>query len=1452
MNHKSDICSLHYLVGTLSTNYKGVITSLVIRNFCINNDDGRTVFKGELLYMPPGVYEICLMFSGAELAREGIRNGFFELRTDVGVLDETRNLQLDIVQQGRHIGTFLLQRSYRGGMYVSAMELSEELSAINFKQLESSVQGYDGLKTRADTLIASVLSAKKDWKGLSEDINTFSHNLFWYMRGAFYLWVPLLMRFLRLSCENLQGSERERALSNLLAIIELPLKEEKNDVLLAGAVDIWKGQVSGIEPSLKYRGFIDTIRNIHRRLPEIDIDVLVQQQLSSLKDVSRNSPVLSMDVINYFGSEISEDLLHRFTAAGRAALDMQIQEAEAAIAESRIEEAIARASELDPQALAREKLAAALFAMLSEEAGRLDEGLLAPVMNELASLVAGVDPGERLQFIISYKLLLKKFFELGRTRACAVILETAGNTVIENDVLLNREIASLITKSGDEELADIYMRALIAIHMPPPRIAGFSDVSWAELADPEHYNVLTGFMHIIALDPRRFRGLLIHLVSNVFVSGVFISDDRIFQREVTAYLNAVDMREDFLLHYMLLRRLPVYFNEVGAAGKIREYSTELDSWGNDQVIYFLRKQLHVNASSNNIRLFERVITFWVTGDPEDIAAAVPVSVREAIDPVLSEQYGQVIRALFQGFGVLQDGRIVFRKLLSLSPDQISEGLTNVAGCPDEIRSKIYLACVLYREVVSKYAFHRRAESGDELPHAVMGSTLKMMESLKKTVMSEDRTEAQESFYFKRHIAFGIPSVIGSYHEPKFDALSEILRCEEDFRLLIEDMVVNIESRDDAIVPAEMDKWIAALQHINRFFIFHDLGNPVVSELIEILGSNSLCLSQVIDLLRIWQRELTWMVELLYRTFQGPITGVLSSYRRDELPDDLKELAGRPEGFLVRASDTIIRDMINSIAGFEETDRLLNCLIKRLMVQMKTDGDGMVFGQDEKLLQKPWYLLEDIDSSEIEMLGPVLGGKAKNLVTLKGKGIHIPYGATFSSRLSLAGDKYIESSQFQRDLRTVVSKIENNTGQGFGSAENPLFLSVRSGSYISMPGILSTILYCGINRECVEGFAGTSGDERLAWDSYRRFIEHYASIVHGVSDEDFVNVHKQVLGVGDSADIMSADAGQMRSVAQACNLMLKERGIIIPEDVYEQLRLSIIAVFRTWQGAKAVQFREGMNVSSQWGTSVTLMPMVYGNRIGAGSAVFFTRKPRTLQKGIYGEIREAATGDDIVYGRYMNRAISSDDGSLDSLEVTDKDLFKGYHNLASEIEAAMDGIPQEVETVYVRGSEAAEIFVLQTKRMEFHKGLTKKFHDICKMESSIIGRGIGMHGGALSGTVTFSMDPEYIRNLKLVSEQPVILLRNETSTEDVSVMPAVDGIITATGGATSHAAILSQKFDLVAVVGCTDMIVGEMPDGSPMATIGGYEVKESEHLSIDGSTGLVYSAFCKFTIKEQRY
>jgi len=1455
MEKATDICYLDYLVGTLATAYKGLVTSLVARDFCITVREDTTEFKGTIISLPEGQYIICLMNGGIEIARNDLRAGSFRLITDSSAIETAGNLQLDVVQNGRHIGTFLLKKETRGGVFASAIEVSQDLRGIRAVALVDSVKEWDGIKRTAEMLISHILSTKKDWRSLSEDINSFSKDLFWTVRDAFYLWHEVLIRFSLRAYENGDKGLRNRALSNILSLIELPLEKETDTAKLAHFASVWIQELSStrIDFSLRAGHMLRTLGQVSERLPELDLNPLIRAFLLSLKDKAASSHALKARLFDALGEGLSGELLLPLTKYSDKARNIFIHTID------EIKKRLENGTEsslllddirpLDVHLLDRENMLAVFFDTLTANISKISDRNLAYALSVLPD-VNDLGADARRIVIMNITALLKILLAEKRGGACRLMLETTGVSSLNDDILLSAGTARAILASSDEELIAFYQERLKGIIIPPPKVSGLSRDTWAEIVNPSHLKRLSAFLGIIAADGMRLKDILVHVISNLFITGVWIPDDRLFQRDISSYLNSGVLKNNFLLHYLLLRKFPSYFSEVGASGRIRELTTDIDSWGDDTVLYFLRKQVHVNASSNNIRLIEQIISAWVWHDLSLLNKWVPEDIISGMKKDHLAMYSPAMRHLFNSLDIISGDTVQFEKLLECTDSDLDRTAESI-DTKEEVRKKITLLCRIYREIRAKYDLQgARTERLADLKTG-FAEALERLRQLKAIYTSGEKTLPSESLYFKRHIAFGIPSVIGSYHEPKFDSLAQTFRIEEQVRLLLEDLILQVEKTGEATDAGTLRTWIECLGYIHELFVLHELDNFQAGEALVILKTSGLRLSQVSDVLKIWQRELTWMVELCYRTFRKPLTDLLMRYPRQDLPGFLMRIGTDDESFIDKAVDVTIRDVISSVTGFEELDRLLNSLIKKISSLVESGRDFRM--PDPGVIERQkWYLLSDLSPAKVSALAPLLGSKAKNLVYLRDRGIRVPYGAVFPSDNTAYYEEYVSGPEFKHTLREAVSAIERKTGLTFGGRADPLFLSVRSGSYISMPGILSSILYCGMNRNTLEGFADATGDPWAACDSYRRFIRHYAEVALEAETSIFERIQNEILERKGVKELRDLDAGGMQEIVDLCLGRLEESGLRIPEDPYEQLERSVQAIYRSWYSGKADQFRKAMAVSEYWGTSVTLMNMIYGNRRGSGASVFFTRIPVSFGRGIYGEIREAGTGDDLVYGRFTNRPLSRRQTSRDdSLEDRDPDLYRAYNEMALRVEDAMGGIPQEVESAYVMEGNRRLIYILQTKRMEFGTGSAERFDDSCRMESSVIGRGIGVHGGALSGIVTFTASTEHIRKLKEDSQQPVILLRRETNTDDVSVMPGIDGIITSIGGATSHAAILSQKFDVTAVVGCTDMKISDAKY-MPHAVIGNYEVREGSPISIDGSTGLIYSGICLLRIKGRRY
>ncbi|HSQ77548.1 MAG TPA: PEP/pyruvate-binding domain-containing protein, partial [Nitrospirota bacterium] len=1150
-----------------------------------------------------------------------------------------------------------------------------------------------------------------------------------------------------------------------------PLEHEADEQVLRPMVDLWVNELKGssVDLSAQHRAAARIFSAIHEKFPGADIAPVLGGLLTSLRKKVASLPALSSSTLRAFEARTTAGeyaVLADYGESRQEELIQMLDETGRDLDRGLLSKTLAQIIGLDPDFFDDRKMVTAVYETVVRNITADSADDFTAALTEIFSLFPQLSVRALDAVLSNAPLVMAKLVSAGRTDACARLLAgiAQADPSVKDKIVMDPGLAAAILRSEDEEFIAQYVSVLERIVIPASKVRALSTETWAEIVNPLHLERLSKFMDILQFGGERLRGVLVHVIVNLSISGVFIPDDRLFQRNVSSYLNSEAVRGDFLLNVLLLQKLPVYFNEVGAVSAIRDLSTELDSWGNDPVLYFVRKQVHVNASNYNVRLLEKVIASWVYEDPGLVRDAIPVDVSRGLKPELFKRYAAFIRPFFESIGILDAKELHFDKLLAVPVEKFKAVLQE--GKPDEIPTKVMLLCRLYRELVRKYSVVSAGIDRKDV-YGALREHLDEARKLVHVVLDPEKTAAAESLYFKRHIAFGIPSVLGTYHEPKFDALAGLLRNDAGTSVLFEKMLAGIAEGEQKFTPAQAVSWLRTLGAAYETLRLHGLENMQMKELAEIMDKNRLHLSQVIDLLKIWQKELAWMVEFFNRTFHQPVTDILIQFPKEDLPEYLINLDLDDPDFTNKAADIVVRNMINSVPGLVEADRVIERLIGVFTTRRELLDEELNEQQPEE--DRRYFLLHELSDPDATRLGPLLGSKAKNLAHLVNRGFRVPPGVVFSAALTNQYETYVESAGFETTLRQAMKQLEEKTGMQFGNAKRPLFVSVRSGSYVSMPGILSTILFCGMNNDTLAGFMQETGDPRLGWDSYRRFIEQYAAVVLGLDAGILESIAGDVLRQCDLKRREECEAGQLEQMVKLELAELSRRGLSIPEDVYEQLKQSIRAIYASWSSERAQQFRKATRTSEHWGTSVTLMQMVPGNAVGSGASIFFTRNPFTNAKELYGETREQTTGDDLVYGRYQGRPLSRKQAGNreESLEARDPALFKQHRELADKIEQAMGGLPQEVEVAYTRDPDGSRaISVLQTRRIEPGAGYVSAFDEICNMEPQIIGRGVGAHGGALSGVASFARTAEEAVRLAQEGTMPVVLLRTMASTDDV--------------------------------------------------------------------------------------
>ena len=488
---------------------------------------------------------------------------------------------------------------------------------------------------------------------------------------------------------------------------------------------------------------------------------------------------------------------------------------------------------------------------------------------------------------------------------------------------------------------------------------------------------------------------------------------------------------------------------------------------------------------------------------------------------------------------------------------------------------------------------------------------------------------------------------------------------------------------------------------------------------------------------------------------------------------------------------------------------------------------------------------------------LLGGKGANLAEMTGLGLPVPQGFTITTE---ACTQYYEdgreiNAEIQAQINEYIEKMEEITGKKFGDKENPLLVSVRSGARASMPGMMDTILNLGLNEDVVEVIAKKSNNPRWAWDCYRRFIQMYSDVVMEVGKkyfEELIDKMKAERGVTYDVELTADD---LKELAGQFKTEYKEKiGQDFPDDPKEQLMGAVKAVFRSWDNPRANVYRRDNDIPYSWGTAVNVQSMAFGNMgDDCGTGVAFTRDPATGEKKLMGEFLINAQGEDVVAGvrtpmpiakmaeefpeafeQFQNvcQTLENHYRDMQDMEFTveNKKLYmlqtrNGKRTAQAALKIACDLVDEGMRT------EEEAVAMIDPRNLDTL--LHPQFDAAALKAATPIGKGLGASPGAACGKIVFTAEDAENWNAK---GEKVVLVRLETSPEDITGMKASQGILTVRGGMTSHAAVVARGMGTCCVSGCGDIA---MDEANKKFTLAGKEFHEGDYISIDGSTGNIY-------------
>lgn len=1067
---------------------------------------------------------------------------------------------------------------------------------------------------------------------------------------------------------------------------------------------------------------------------------------------------------------------------------------------------------------------------------QLENHLLYDINRLLRDIIKDLDHNQVIDFTSLSFDLFKEFKELHTS------------TILDCILTLGKEISS----TGDLPLINHFTSRIIDFgFIYPGKISVSSD--WQVISNKNHVKNIRVWLDLIETSPKKFKKLLSALIVNLKLGGIFISDTDLFQRDITKLLNS-EITPMYKQIKKLARIFPVYFKEVGAEGKLREVTTAMDELcgRKDILVHFIRKQVHAESNNTQISLAEKTAKYWLTGENESLLKYLPEDVKLALST--SSRY-------FSGINkIMQDASKKYEKnyleLLQMPQEEILSFIENHSLENKKDKKRLANFFQLYSLLVEKYSL----ESADLISflsnsnffskneidnlnyslsnnnkHEALNELFKMLEKLKTIINDPEESIPFENIYYKRHIAVGIPSMYGQYSEKKFEALGVTYRLETAASKLMEKILSELKLE---YITAKTLRDIYEILHLFKTGLELDgVENQDFNSNLDMfyfsLNSSSFTLNQYMNIFRFMALNIKEIINEYFMRFYD-----------EALSQIIPQLYDESEETLLKKSEEFYREVLSLSFLIQQLDFFVSNCISKLSAMLDNYPEKYI---SNMMTYNPDLAITSFDTPNPQMDNRVfLGAKAYYLKKLTSYGLPVPPGFVLTTEVFRHRDTVLDHPYMSLELESFIyreiEKIEKISSKKFGDVNSPLFLSVRSGTAISLPGAMNTVLNVGINDIIAEKMEETSENAWMIWDSYRRFIQSWG-MINGIERSDFdkiINEFKQSYNVQKKADFTSK---QMKELVKEYKIILQDKNITIHQDPYIQLRQALNIVLDSWDTERAQAYREHLQIAEEWGTAVIIQKMVMGNKSKfSGSGVVFTHNPKLSKPGInlYGDFTPCSQGEDIVAGLVHPLPVSESQrledytDSNESLESTFPEIYKQLFEYSKKLIYDLGFSNQEIEFTF-ESANPKDLYILQTREQIITP--KEKTPVFCENHSKMkfLGQGIGIGNECLTGRIAF--DKEDLLYLKEnYPKDKQILVRPDTIPDDIPKILICHGLITSRGGVTSHAAVTAGKLKKVCIVNCKELIV---KDKEKECIIGKKNLRVGDIISIDGKTGNIY-------------